>query len=217
LDGGVLEDATLQGDSKQRLLNYLPDNFSRFSNLSKAQYLEIHTFLSGYLLSSQGDRMLMGNSVEGRFPFLDYRVAEFAARLPDRLRLQGLQEKYLLRKAVAPLLPKNIGRREKRPYRSPILQAFIGPDASGYVQDLLEPNHLAEVRLFKPEAVKQLVEKCKRLAESSVGETDEMALVGIISTLLLHEQMIARPVLAPAAKATKVVIGSSSQIPVLQS
>jgi asparagine synthase (glutamine-hydrolysing) len=217
LDGGVLEDATLQGDSKQRLLNYLPDNFSRFSNLSKAQYLEIHTFLSGYLLSSQGDRMLMGNSVEGRFPFLDYRVAEFAARLPDRLRLQGLQEKYLLRKAVAPLLPKNIGRREKRPYRSPVLQAFIGPDAPGYVQDLLEGTHLAEVGLFKPEAVKQLVEKCKRLAESSVGETDEMALVGIISTLLLHEKMIARPVLAPAAKATKVVIGSSSQIPVLQS
>lgn len=217
LDGGVLEDATLQGDSKQRLLNYLPENFASFSNLSKAQYLEIHTFLSGYLLSSQGDRMLMGNSVEGRFPFLDYRVAEFAARLPDRLRLQGLQEKYLLRKAVAPLLPKNISSREKRPYRSPILQAFIGPDAPTYVQELLEPTHLAKVGLFKPEAVKQLVEKCKRLASSSVGETDEMALVGIISTLLLHEQMIARPVLAPAAKATKVVIGSSSQVPVLQS
>jgi asparagine synthase (glutamine-hydrolysing) len=94
------------------------------------------------LLSSQGDRMLMGNSVEGRFPFLDYRVAEFAARLPDRLRLQGLQEKYLLRKAVAPLLPKNIGRREKRPYRSPVLQAFIGPDAPGYVQDLLEGTQM---------------------------------------------------------------------------
>jgi asparagine synthase (glutamine-hydrolysing) len=217
LDGGVLEEATLQGDSKQRLLNYLPENFAGFSNLSKAQYLEIHTFLSGYLLSSQGDRMLMGNSVEGRFPFLDYRVAEFAAKLPDRLRLQGLQEKFLLRKAVAPLLPKNISSREKRPYRSPILQAFIGSEAPSYVQELLEPTHLAKVGLFKPEAVKQLVEKCKRLASSSVGETDEMALVGIISTLLLHKKFVARPMLAPAAKATKVVVGSDIQTPVLQS
>ena len=51
-----------------------------------AQYLEISTFLESYLLHSQGDRMLMGHSIEGRFPFLDYRVAEFAAALPDALQ-----------------------------------------------------------------------------------------------------------------------------------
>ncbi len=60
----------------------------------RAQYLEIITFLTGYLLHSQGDRMLMGNSVEGRFPFLDHRIAEFAARLPDGAKLSGLREKH---------------------------------------------------------------------------------------------------------------------------
>ena len=79
--------------------------------LGRAQYLEIMTFLEGYLLHSQGDRMLMGNSIEGRFPFLDYRVAEFAAALPDEMKVRGLQEKYLLRKAVE---LRASGRRSRR-------------------------------------------------------------------------------------------------------
>jgi asparagine synthase (glutamine-hydrolysing) len=83
-----------------------------FSTLGRAQYLEISTFLTGYLLHSQGDRMLMGNSVEGGSA--DHRVAESAARLPDHLKLPGLREKYILRRA-APLLPAEIVRREKRP------------------------------------------------------------------------------------------------------
>ena len=52
-----------------------------------------------YRLCSQGDRMLMAHSVEGRFPFLDHRVVEFANSLPPRLKLRGLTEKYILRKA----------------------------------------------------------------------------------------------------------------------
>ena len=83
----------------------LAEGFSGFTPLGRAQYLEVKTFLQGYLLHSQGDRMLMAHSVEGRFPFLDHRIVEFAARLPDRLRLRVLREKYLLRRAVAPLLP----------------------------------------------------------------------------------------------------------------
>ena len=52
--------------------------------LSRDQYVEAHTLLSGYLLCSQGDRMAMANSIEGRFPFLDHRVIEFANRLPPQ-------------------------------------------------------------------------------------------------------------------------------------
>jgi len=63
--------------------------------LSRAQYTEITIFLSNYLLSSQGDRVAMAHAVEGRFPFLDYRVVEFACRLPPNCRLQGLQEKFI--------------------------------------------------------------------------------------------------------------------------
>ena len=110
--------------------------------LGKVQYLEIATFLEGYLLHTQGDRMLMGHSIEGRFPFLDYRVAELAAALPGPARLRGLTEKYLLRKAVEHRLPAEIAARKKRPYRAPIVGAFVGPDAPAYVRELLDERRL---------------------------------------------------------------------------
>ena len=60
--------------------------FARWTPLAQDQYVEMRTLLSGYLLSSQGDRMLMANSVEGRFPFLDPDVIELADSLPDSLQ-----------------------------------------------------------------------------------------------------------------------------------
>ena len=64
------------------LTRKLPEGFDTWDPLAKAQWLETTIFMSGYLLSSQGDRMAMANSVEGRYPFLDYRVIEFCSRLP---------------------------------------------------------------------------------------------------------------------------------------
>jgi asparagine synthase (glutamine-hydrolysing) len=65
---------------------YYPPEFYQWEPLAKAQYLEVTIFLSMYLLSSQGDRMGMAHSVEGRYPFLDYRVIEFCNRLPPELK-----------------------------------------------------------------------------------------------------------------------------------
>ena len=201
--------AALAGDPLDRLRARLPAAFSAFSPLGKAQYLEIKTFLESYLLHTQGDRMLMGNAVEGRFPFLDYRVAEFAARLPDSLRLQGLDEKRVLRKAVEGILPPEIVRRKKQPYRAPIARAFVGPDAPDYVRELLRPRQLADVGVFAPEQVAALVRKCSRAGDNAVGETDEMGLVGVVSTMLLHELLIAAAPLAPPAEPTRLVIGAA--------
>ena len=195
------------GDPAQRLIDRLPQEFGRMGPLGQAQYLEIHGFLHGYLLHSQGDRMLMANSVEGRFPFLDVNVAEFAARLPERLRLRDLSEKYLLRKAMLPLLPKEIIDRPKRPYRAPILRAFFGPGAPDYVAELLSPQRIEATGYFAAKAVEQLRQKAARFAETGFGEGDEMGLVGVLSTMLLHEQLVERPALATAAAPTRLVVG----------
>jgi len=56
--------------------------------------------MSSYLLSSQGDRVGMANSVEGRYPFLDYRVIEFAAKLPPDFKMHGLNEKFILKRMM---------------------------------------------------------------------------------------------------------------------
>lgn len=209
----LLAEARAQGDPEARLIARLPEDFARLGGLSQAQYLEIHTFLEGYLLHAQGDRMLMGNSIEGRFPFLDYRVAEFAARLPERLRLRDMQEKYLLRKAALPLLPPEIARREKRPYRAPILRAFVGPGAPAYVRELTSPERLTAAGLFIPAAVAQLLAKAERNLGSGLSETDEMALVGIISTMLWHERFIAAPRLAAPLEPHRKVVGKTVLAP----
>jgi asparagine synthase (glutamine-hydrolysing) len=202
----VVARAAAEGDPRERLRARLPRSFSRLTPLAQAQYLEITTFLMTYLLHSQADRMLMGSSIEGRFPFLDYRVAEFAARLPDDLRLHGLEEKYVLRKAVAPLLPPEIAQRRKVPYRAPVAAALVGPSAPEYVGDLLDAAALTEAGLLDPQAVARVVRKCATAGESA-GETEEMALVGSLSIMLLHEQFVARPRTAAALEPTKVVVG----------
>jgi asparagine synthase (glutamine-hydrolysing) len=206
----VLARAAAAGSPLERLRARLPENYGDFSPLGKAQYLEISTFLEGYLLHSQGDRMLMGHSIEGRFPFLDYRVAELAARLPSRLRLRGLDEKLALRKAVEPDLPEEIRARPKRPYRAPIAAVFAGLDAPDYALELLAPARLGAAGLLDPAGVRRVV--AKFASGTRVSETDEMALVGSLSLMLLHERFIADPRLARPLEPRRVVVGAE-QVP----
>jgi asparagine synthase (glutamine-hydrolysing) len=218
LQPDVVARAAERGDPAERLEARLPSWFGEMTPLGKAQYLEITTFLEGYLLHSQGDRMLMGHSIEGRFPFLDYRVAELAAGLPDQLRLRGLTEKYLLRKAVEHRLPAEVAARKKVPYRAPIVGAFVGSDAPAYVRELLDEGRLRDAGLLAPEAVSRLVRKCEAGApRDAVSETDEMGLVGALSVMLLHDRFVENPRLAEPLVPDRVVIGDRvrvSQAPV---
>jgi len=168
----------------------LPGDFREWAPLARAQYLEIKIFLSQYLLSSQGDRMGMAHSVEGRFPFLDCRLVEFCNGLPPNLKLRGLTEKYILRNFGRQWLPEGIWRRRKRPYRAPIHRSFFHKTAPGYVRELLSAESLERTGLFHPRAVDQLVRKVEQ--GGPLGESDDMALVGILSTQLVHHQFAAR-------------------------
>lgn len=203
----LLSEAAKEAGLDYRLQRMLPPAFARFSPLARAQYLEIATFFEGYLLHSQGDRMLMGSSVEGRFPFLDYRVAELAARLPDSSRLRGLREKHALRVAVAPFLPTELRSRPKIPYRAPIQRVFFPADGGGELQAFLEPARLEDAGLLDQVTVGRLIAKFRR-PEAAVSETDEMALAGAVSVMILHDRFVARPRLAEPLEPTRVVVGS---------
>jgi asparagine synthase (glutamine-hydrolysing) len=191
-------------DAAERLTRRLPTGFAQMSDLARAQYLEVTTFLEGYLLHAQGDRMLMGSSVEGRFPYLDHRVAELAVRLPDRSRLRGLQEKHVLRAATETYLPPEIRLRPKQPYRAPIADALVGSAAPEYVRDLLAPARLRQAGLLDGAAVTRLVRKFE--AERGASETDEMGLVGVVTLMLLHDRFVARPQAAPPLEPSRLVV-----------
>jgi asparagine synthase (glutamine-hydrolysing) len=172
------------GDLRDRL----PADFMRWHPLSQSQYLESAYLLPGYILSSQGDRVGMANAVEGRFPFLDHRLIELAARIPPRLKLKGLVEKHILRQSVKDMLPADIAMRPKQPYRAPESRAFLRSSASASVLDHLSPANINAAGYFDAEFVDRLVQKCSRLA--STGFRDNLAFVGILSTQVWHETFV---------------------------
>jgi len=172
------------------ILNRLTESYAAWKPFIQAQYLEANCLLPGYILSSQGDRMAMAHSVEGRFPFLDPRVVEFAAHLPVRLKMKVLCEKYLLRRCADGLIPASIRDRTKQPYRAPDGQCFLDP-ALDYVNDLLSPDGIRRYGVFDPGAVGRLLAKFR--AGKAIGARDNMALVGVVSTQLLAHQFLHSP------------------------
>lgn len=166
----------------------LPAEIMSWAALGRDQYVEAKSLLAGYLLSSQGDRVAMANSIEGRFPYLDHRLIEFANRLPPSFKLRGMTEKYLLRRALADLLPADIVARTKQPYRAPDSQSFFFDGRPlDYVADLMSPSRIRAAGYFDPAAVGRLFEKCR--AGRATGFADNQAFVGVLSTMLLHQQL----------------------------
>lgn len=176
-------------DPYDAIIATLPHEMSRWKPMARDQYIEAHTLMTGYLLSSQGDRVAMANSIEGRYPFLDHRLIEFANRLPPQLKLHGLTEKYLLKKSVKGLLPESVRTRTKQPYRAPDSQSFFNDGKSvEYVAELMSASKISSAGYFDAGATAKLFEKCR--AGRAIGFSDNMAFVAILSTMLLHEQFI---------------------------
>ncbi|MCL4849651.1 MAG: asparagine synthase (glutamine-hydrolyzing) [Acidobacteria bacterium] len=169
----------------------LPPEFGQWSALAQDQFVEIRTLLSGYLLSAQGDRMLMAHSVEGRFPFLDRNVARLADSLPPAYKLRVLDEKHVLKRASAGLVPAEILDRKKQPYRAPDALSFTGADRPAWVDEVVSERAVAEAGVFDPRQVGQLWQKClARAGSGQFSNADNMALVGVLSTQLLHHHLI---------------------------
>ena len=131
--------------------------------------------------------MAMAHAVEGRYPFLDHRVVDFAARLPINLKMKVLDQKHLLKQAVKGLIPESIRTRHKQPYRAPDGRSFFGRKDS-YVEDVLSPTRIKQDGIFDPKATGALVHKFR--SGRDTGVKDNMAFIGILSTTLLLDRFV---------------------------
>lgn len=184
-------------DLQERIGNYagydevirmLPDSYERWDCVVKAQFLEMAVFMSNYLLSSQGDRVAMAHSLEIRLPFLDPNVMEYMGHVPSKWKIFGLDEKYVLKRAFKNVLPDSITNRPKHPYRAPISESLLNQDSAAYTMDMLSEKALEKSGLFDAAKVGKLV---KLLQGPRAGtEVNNMALVGILSTQLVHKRFI---------------------------
>jgi asparagine synthase (glutamine-hydrolysing) len=191
--------SSLETDPAPDVLDTLPAEYQTWDPLAQAQYLEVATLLSGYLISSQGDRMLMAHSVEGRFPFLDVDVMEFCNTLPPHYKLAGLDEKFILKQVARGVVPDRIINRQKQAYRAPDAICFTEPHAPAYVAELFSEEALRASGLFDVNAARALYVKCVDRAgrrgheEGVFSNADNMGFVGILSTQLLFSQFVLNP------------------------
>ncbi len=189
LTGELREEMSRAGP--EDVVTAMPAGSEDWDPLSRGQWLEMTTLLAGYVLASQGDRMLMANSVEGRFPFLDRDVVDLANALPARHKLFGLEEKYLLKRAFADLVPEEIIHRTKQPYRAPDAASFFADSSLAWFGEITSERAVAAAGVFEPSAVAGLLAKCRRTGGENMSNTDNMRVLAVVSTQLTHESFIA--------------------------
>jgi asparagine synthase (glutamine-hydrolysing) len=124
--------------------------------LNRALFLDLETLLPDQVLAFV-DRLSMAHSVEVRPPFLDHRLVELVAGLSGSIKIKGGRVKHILKEAVADLLPAELLARPKEGFIMPVNEWLIG-SLKDYVQATLAPERLARHGLFRPEAIRQLLE-----------------------------------------------------------
>lgn len=175
----------VSGSAMDAVERWMPQQADQWAPLHQGQFLESRLLMDGYLLSSQGDRMLMANGIEGRFPFLDPRLIQFANSIAPSRKLPGLNEKALLKMAVKDLLPKGILNRPKQPYRAPDGTSLA---SASFMESVLSKRSIERGGYFDAKKVEMLWRKAQ--AGRLHAMRDQMALVGIVSTQIWHEQFI---------------------------
>lgn len=166
----------------EEIRTWLPRNYNDFTLLQKSQYLEMKTLLAGYLLSSQGDRMSLAHGIEGRYPFLDHRVVDFLFSINERFKLNGFDQKYLLKKAYYNDIPSSIVNRPKRPYMSPDLRSFIIDDKlTKNASFFLDQQLIRDYGIFNYKWVDRFLSKFQNGIPRNIGYRDNMIITFILS------------------------------------
>lgn len=123
--------------------------------IHQRSYLDFKLRLSDHLLSEHGDRMVLANSVEGRYPFLDINLVEFAKQIPPSLKLNKFTEKYILKKIAQDLIPREIIEREKFGFRAPGSPYLLQQNIE-CINDLLSYERIKRQGYFNPQMVERL-------------------------------------------------------------
>ncbi|MBR8740352.1 asparagine synthase (glutamine-hydrolyzing) [Nocardiopsis sp. MG754419] len=162
--------------------------YAELSAVQKAQWLEFRTLLSGYLLSTQGERMALAHGVENRCPFLDPAVVRLATSVNQRFG-DEYDEKYLLKRAYADVLPARIIEKGKFPYRAPDSAAFVRSN-SDYRDLLTDADTLDEIGVLDPRFVRRFTDRIFDSRPERIGTKENQTFVFLASTIWLHHWFV---------------------------
>jgi asparagine synthase (glutamine-hydrolysing) len=162
-----------------------PDGFSSWHRFNQLQYFDLTLRLPD-LITRSLDRTTMAASVEARVPFLDHELFELAAGIPPRLKMKWLREKYILRRAMEPLLPPEITWRAKRPLAAPT-SAWLRRTTPDFVREAFSPAALTDVGIFEPAEVARLLASHRSGEEENSGK-----LMAVLLVDLWHRRFVSR-------------------------
>jgi len=166
----------------------LPPDYERLHPLDAGIALEQATRLPSWILLI-GDRASMSAGVEARVPFLDHRIVDYVTALPPSLKMSGFREKALLRDSVREWIPREIARRQKRPFFTPIREWFFLGGAPEFVQDHLSKESLERSGLFDPQLVEDYLRQIAVAPEHHLVRNQlEWTLVLVLGMQVLWRQ-----------------------------
>jgi len=155
--------------------------------LNQALYLWARIHLPNFILTFLSDRMEMAHSIEGRVPFLDHKVAEYAARIPIHMKVNGMREKHVLREATRDVLIEPVYDRQKHPFTTPPVKVG-GDDAMRELfGDVFESSLLDDQPIFEPTAVRELFRALPDCTPEERVKTDGL-MNRVISLTLMHQR-----------------------------
>jgi asparagine synthase (glutamine-hydrolysing) len=156
--------------------------------VNQSLYIWSKTMLPGYILGNLGDRMEMAHSVEGRLPFLDHVVVEEAARMPVKMKIRGMTEKYVLREAARPVLIDQVYGRQKHPFMSPPATMQTNGRLYTFMQDTLRGRLLDGPGIYDRAKVLSILDAVPSMDHAARGRADAV-LMWVTSLCLLGDQL----------------------------
>jgi asparagine synthase (glutamine-hydrolysing) len=163
--------------------------------INQSLYLETRTRLPGWILW-KSDRLSMAHSVEARVPFMDHPLVELAARMPPDLKLDGMNEKYLLKKVAQPYLPQHPSQFKKRAFYTPIREWFFTRDRRSELEPYLNRAALEDCAIFDVGQVCKLWEELMATGVPNDGNAyfrmmqREWVLMLVLTVQILHAQFV---------------------------
>lgn len=169
-------------------LDESPVNVGRLKNLSsqkRRSYIDYKLRLSDHLLGEHGDRMFFSHSVEGRHPFLDMELLAFVTGIPDKYKLKGTNEKYILKRAGAGIVPEEILKRKKFPFQAPGMSA-VGKKAG--VMEYLSTDIIRKYGIFDAGYVDKMIKIYSQKNFKLMGAYEIDYLMIVMTVTMLCEQ-----------------------------
>ena len=187
--------ATHDNQQMQSLASTMKPHLDGRHRINQSLYLETKTRLPGWILW-KSDRLSMAHSVEARVPFMDHPLVELAARLPPDLKLNGVNEKYILKKIAQPHLPRHPHEFKKRAFYTPIREWFFTAARRAQLERYLSSAALADSGIFDPGHVQGLYKQL--LAAGTPRDRDayyrvmklEWIMMLVLSVQILHMQFV---------------------------